>query len=73
MKLEKENKGYIDTPEFVILELIDHQIDMLEKDIKELKQLKLDIFYMINNDNKEYDWSDIYLRFKGKTNNEIKN
>lgn len=66
MKLEKENKGYIDTPEFVILELIDHQIDMLEKDIKELKQLKLDIFYMINNDNKEYDWSDIYLRFKGK-------
>lgn len=66
MKLEKENKGYIDTPEFVILELIDHQIDMLEKDIKELKQLKLDMFYMINNDNKEYDWSDIYLRLKGR-------
>lgn len=67
MKLEKENKEYIDTPEFVILELIDHQIDMLEKDIKELKQLKLDIFYMINNDNKEYDWSDIYLRLKGRS------
>lgn len=66
MKLEKENKGYIDKPEFVILELIDHQIDMLEKDIEELKQLKLDIFYMINNDNKEYDWSDIYLRLKGR-------
>lgn len=66
MKLEKENKGYIDTPEFVILELIDRQIDMLEKDIKELKQLKLDMFYMINNDNKEYDWSDIYLRLKGR-------
>lgn len=67
LKLEKENKEYIDTPEFVILELIDHQIDMLEKDIKELKQLKLDIFYMINNDNKEYDWSDIYLRLKGRS------
>ena len=67
MKLEKENKGYIDTPEFVILELIDHQIDMLEKDIEELKQLKLDIFYMINNDNKEYDWSDIYLGLKGRS------
>lgn len=67
MKLEKENKGYIDKPEFVILELIDHQIDMLEKDIEELKQLKLDIFYMINNDNKEYDWSDIYLRLKGRS------
>lgn len=66
MKLEKENKGYIDKPEFVILELIDHQIDMLEKDIEELKQLKLDIFYMINNDDKEYDWSDIYLRLKGR-------
>ena len=64
MKLEKENKGYIDKPEFVILELIDHQIGMLEKDIEELKQLKLDIFYMINNDNKEYDWSDIYMRLK---------
>lgn len=66
MKLEKENTTYIDTPEFVILELVDHQIDMLEKDIEELKQLKLDIFYMINNDNKEYDWSDIYLRLKGR-------
>ena len=64
MKLEKENKGYIDKPEFVILELIDHQIGMLEKDIEELKQLKLDIFYMINNENKEYDWSDIYMRLK---------
>ena len=66
MKLEKENTTYIDTPEFVILELVDHQIDMLEKDIEELKQLKLDIFYMINNDNKEYDWSDIYLRLNGR-------
>lgn len=67
MKLEKENTTYIDTPEFVILELIDHHINMLEKDIEELKQLKLDVFYMIDNDNKEYDWSDIYLRLKGRS------
>ena len=67
MKLEKENTTYIDTPEFVILELIDHHINILEKDIEELKQLKLDVFYMIDNDNKEYDWSDIYLRLKGRS------
>lgn len=66
MKLEKENTTYIDTPEFVILELIDHHINMLEKDIEKLKQLKLDVFYMIDN-NKEHDWSDIYLRLKGRS------
>lgn len=66
MKLEKENTKYIDTPEFVILELIDYQVDMLEKDIEQLKQLKSDIFYMIKNYNNKYDWCDVYLRLKGR-------
>ena len=64
MKLNKENTIYINTPEFVILELIDRQIDMLEKDIKQLKKLKSDVYYMIKDDSKMHDWSDIYMRLK---------
>ncbi len=67
MKLEKENTTYINTPEFVILELIDRQIDMLEKDINQLEKLKSDVYYMIKDDCEIHDWSDIYMRLKEGT------
>ena len=63
MKLKKENTIYINTPEFVILELIDRQINMLEKDISQLEKLKSDVYHMIKDD-EEHDWSNIYMRLK---------
>lgn len=68
MKLNKENTIYINTPESVILELIDHQINMLEKDINQLEKLKSDVYYMIKDDCEIHDWSDIYMRLKEVVN-----
>lgn len=56
-----ENTIYINQPEFIILDLIDLEINKLKCNIKDLEILKNDIHYMIK---KNDDWSEIYKRIK---------
>ena len=56
-----ENTIYTNQPEFIILELIDAEINKLKCNIKDLEKIKNDIHYMIKN---EVDWNEIYKRIK---------
>lgn len=61
MKTNSENTIYINQPEFIILDLIDLEINKLKCSIKELEKLQNDIHYMIK---KNVDWCEIYKRIK---------
>lgn len=56
-----ENTIYTNQPEFIILELIDTEINKLKCNIKDLEKIKNDIHYMIKNN---VDWNEIYKRIK---------
>lgn len=60
-----ENTIYTNKPEFIILELIDSQINKLKCDIKDLEKIKNDIYYMIKNN---MDWNEIYKIIKEEQN-----
>lgn len=62
MKTNSENTIYTNQPEFIILDLIDLEINKLKCNIKDLEKLQNDIHYMIKNN---VDWSKIYKRIKG--------
>lgn len=56
-----ENTIYTNQPEFIILDLIDTEINKLKRNIKDLEKIKDDIHYMIKNN---VDWNEIYKRIK---------
>lgn len=58
MKCNKDNTQIINSPEFVILDLIDSQIMQLENHIERLKALQNNIH---SNIKKELNWEHIYL------------
>lgn len=56
-----ENTIYTNQPEFIILELIDLEINKLKCNIKDLEKIKNDIYYMIKNN---VDWIEVRKRIK---------
>lgn len=56
-----ENMIYTDQPEFIILDLIDLEINKLKCNIKDLEKLKNDIRYIIKNN---VNCNEIYKRIK---------
>lgn len=61
MKTNSENTIYVNQPEYIILDMIDLEINKLKSNIKDLENLQNDIHYMIKNNT---DWSEIYKRIK---------
>lgn len=65
MKTVKDNTIFKHTPESSILEIIDHEISMHKKQIRELENIQNKIFRMIKD---EEDWKEVYLYIKSLEN-----